>query len=315
MRVLVTGANGFVGPYFRRAMQKIAPQVEIVACGNGSAQGQVGIALDIRDEAAVNSLIAKVSPTHVMHLAGVSRVADAQANSRAAWDINVLGTLNLARAILRHAPRCILLSVASGEVYGLSANGCAALDENARLQPISEYAVTKAAADLAVGSLAAGGLRAIRLRPFNHVGPGQTEQYALSSFAAQIAKIELERQAPVISVGNLGVERDFLDVRDVAEAYAIAALNADEIPNGQILNIASGRAVRLSNLLDELMSMSHAKIKVQADSSRVRRSEVLRICGDASKAREILNWAPSRELKKTLHDILKDWRQRLSPNE
>ncbi len=300
-----------MGPYFLDAVRKILPNAELIACGNGSGRGSVQASVDIRDEAAVNYLIKGLRPTHVVHLAGISRVADAQANSRAAWDINVLGTLNLARAILRHVPSCVLLSIASGEVYGLSANETAILKEDARLQPISEYAVTKAAADLAIGSLAASGLRAIRLRPFNHIGPGQTEQYAISSFAAQIARIELGKQTPVLHVGNLDVERDFLDVRDVANAYACAIVHSDEIRNGEILNVASGRAVRLADLLDQLISMSSATVRVQQDPARVRRVEVPRICGDASKAKLLLGWVPKYELKDTLCDILMEWRCQL----
>lgn len=314
MRIIVTGAAGFVAPYFIDAIRKASPNAEIFACRKSTDAGnseENGYFLDITDELAINNLIARVNPTHVMHLAAISAPLDARADPKAAWAINLFGTTNLARAIMAKAPQCILMLAGSGEVYGSSANHKLPLTENTLLNPISEYALTKAAADLALGAFAKTGLRCIRFRPFNHVGSGQTEKYALSSFAAQIARIEFGLQSPVIRVGNLNVERDFLDVRDVVDAYVRGALRFDQIPTGSVINIASGIPRRLSDLLSYMVGLSSVSIGVEQDDTRIRQAEVPKIYGDASKARSLLNWSPAVDLNLTLFDLLTDWRHRI----
>ena len=296
MRIIVTGAAGFVAPYFIRAIREAKPDAEIFACTRLQTEANVGepeYTLDITDEEAVSGLVAQVRPTHVMHLAGVSAPLDASADPKAAWATNVCGTMNVARAILQRAPECVLMFAGSGEVYGSSANQHLPLHEDIVLRPTNEYAVTKAAADLAIGSLTSSGLRSIRFRPFNHVGPGQTEKFALSSFAAQIARIELNLQPPIIRVGNLNAERDFLDVRDVADAYVKAVICSDQIPTGSVFNVASGKPLRILDLLNQLINMSRVKVSVQQDPTRVRPIEVPRIYGDASMAKAMLDWSPS----------------------
>jgi GDP-4-dehydro-6-deoxy-D-mannose reductase len=266
---------------------------------------------DVTEEAVVDALISRIRPTHVMHLAGVSTVFEAELDPNAAWRTNVFGTLNIARAILKHAPECVLLLAGSGEVYGASASQSLPLTEEALLQPLSEYAVTKAAADLAVGALSNSGLRSIRLRAFNHVGAGQNENHALSSFAAQIARIEVKIQSAVISVGNLSVERDFLDVQDVADAYAKAILYSDKIVSGTIINIASGKLLLLDDLLHRLIGLSKIDAQVHQDPARLRTIDLPKICGDASKAKEVLNWTPHRDFDQTLLQLLVSWRAKI----
>jgi GDP-4-dehydro-6-deoxy-D-mannose reductase len=312
MRIIVTGAAGFVAPYFIRALREANSEAEIFACSRrqmGTRTAEIEYALDITNEAAVNDLIAQIKPTHVMHLAGVSAPLDASTDPKAAWTTNVFGTMNFAHAILRRAPECVLMSAGSGEVYGTSANQVLPLDEGVVLRPANEYAVTKAAADLAIGSLTGSGLRSIRFRPFNHVGPGQTEKFALSSFAAQIARIELNLQPPVIHVGNLNPERDFLDVRDVAEAYVRAAMRSDQIPTGSIFNVASGIPIRVADLLNRLLEMSSVNVSVEQDPKRYRPIEISRIYGDSSRARAMLNWSPRHDFNGTMGDILSNWRR------
>jgi GDP-4-dehydro-6-deoxy-D-mannose reductase len=312
MRIIVTGAAGFVAPYFIRAIREANPNAEIFACTRrqtGTSPADINYALDITDKAAVSELIAQIKPTHLMHLAGVSAPPDARAEPETAWAANVFGTMNFAHAILQWAPECVLMSAGSGEVYGSSANLVLPLDEGVLLCPANEYAVTKAAADLAIGSLTSSGLRSIRFRPFNHVGPGQTEKYALSSFAAQIARIELNLQPPVIRVGNLNAERDFLDVRDVADAYVKAAMRSDQIPAGSIFNIASGIPLRVADLLNRLIEMSNVDVSVEQDPTRIRPIEVPRIYGDASRAKAMLDWSPRHDINGTISDLLSNWRR------
>jgi GDP-4-dehydro-6-deoxy-D-mannose reductase len=178
--------------------------------------------LDITDADAVVTKISRSRPMHVVHLAGIAAIPEVSANVLRAWTPHLFGTLNLARAILKHAPDRVLIFAGSEQVYGDTAKSGLPLDETAQLAPVNEYATSKAVADLALGAFAKQGLRVVRFRPFNHTAPGQTEDFVVPSFAAQIARIEAGRQPPVIRVGNLEAQRDFLDVRDVAATYALA---------------------------------------------------------------------------------------------
>ena len=314
MRILITGALGFVGCHLADAVLRICGDaVTLLAtskvAGKHSQFGAVA-ALDVTDRAAVNSAIVGYAPTHVLHLAAIAAPAAARADPQAAWQVHLHGTLNLAQAILDQAPDCWLVHVGSGLVYGESAKSGLPLDENVLLAPVDEYAVTKAAADLALGVLARRGLKCIRLRPFNHTGPGQTEAFVVPAFARQIARIEAGLADPFIRVGNLDSERDFLDVRDVVNAYALAVTQSQHLEPGIILNIASGIPRRTGDILDGLLAQSRAKITIEQDPARLRSSDLPRIVGDASRARKLLGWAPKCAVDDTLSTVLAYWRER-----
>ena len=164
-------------------------------------------------------MLRSASPDSCIHLAAISTIAAAQQDQDRAWQVNLHGTLSLAHAILRYAPECQLIFASTADAYGASFEPGAKLDEHAPLAPLNTYSATKAAADLALGSMARQGLRVVRLRPFNHTGPGQTAQFVVAAFARQVARIAAGRQPPVLEVGNLEPRRDFLDVRDVCAAY------------------------------------------------------------------------------------------------
>ena len=307
MRILITGAGGFVAPYVTEALRRAAAGAcEIVlAAHNAEEAGGLGAeALDIVDARAVEALIGRIAPTHVFHLAALSSPPAADADPDLAWRVNLGGTLNITRAIMKVAPSCVLLFAGSGQVYGKTAQLGRALTENDVLAPVGDYSVTKAAADLALGSMADQGLRCVRFRPFNHTGAGQTEDFVLPSFAAQIARIEAGQAPPVLRVGNLDAERDFLDVRDVADAYARAALRTDTLKPGTILNIASGQPRRIGDLLRKLLDMSDIEIMVEQDEARMRPSDTPRFFGDATRAQTLLDWTPQRSMRDTLADLL-----------
>jgi GDP-4-dehydro-6-deoxy-D-mannose reductase len=308
MRVLITGACGFVGPYLAEALRRVCDEVAIVATGTTpevhSRLGRVS-ALDVTDFAAVTAAIDRYQPTHVFNLAGLAAPAAAAANPKAAWQVHVHGVLNLAHAILEKVPDCWLLNAGSGLVYGESAKPGLPLDENTLLVPIDEYGVSKAAADLAVGALTRRGLKSIRLRPFNHTGARQAETFVIPAFAMQIAKIEAGLAPPVISVGNLDAERDFLDVRDVVDAYALVAVSvSSSLEPGLILNVASGVPQRIGNALERLLAKSCVKIRVEQDPIRLRPSDLPRIVGDAGRLRQRLGWAPKHTFDDTLATVL-----------
>lgn len=312
MRILVTGAGGFVGPHLVTELRRLFGNEAEVVPAPKKADRFSNIAeaasLDVTDEEAVDRLVGSLAPTHVIHLSAVSSPTQASADFRTAWMVNTLGVLNVANAILRRAPQCWLIFAGSGLVYGDTAKSGRLLDETTLLAPNSDYAATKAAADLALGALTGRGLKSVRLRPFNHTGPGQTEAFVVPSFAAQIARIEAGLWPPVMRVGNLDATRDFLDVRDVTSAYALAVLKSSDLDSGVVLNVASGTPRTIRSVLDELLALSRARITVELDPSRMRPSDTPVYVGSAEAARRLLGWAPRHSFSATLSEVLAYWR-------
>lgn len=304
-RIGVTGANGFVGGWLcRRIAAAGGDAVEVLPLLDRETGG------DIRDRDAVMDAVAAARPDAVVHLAAIAAPAQARHAPHEAWQVNVMGTLNVAQALLEQAPDALLVHAGSAEVYGDSFMGAAGpLDEDAALRPRTVYGATKAAADIMVGQMARDGLRSVRFRAFNHTGPGQTPDYVASAFARQIALIERGLSPPVIKVGNLEVERDFLDVRDVVDAYVSAVARRGELEPGCALNLASGRAIAVRALLETLLGLSDAPVEVVVDPARLRRDEVPMVAGDARRAAQLLCWRPEIPLEKTLADVLEHWRQ------
>jgi len=268
-------------------------------------QGQYALT----DVQTVNRTVEVLQPHAIIHLAAVAAPAEARQDPRRAFEVNLTGTLNLAEAILRHSPHTRLVFAGSSESYGRSFNQHnEPIAEDAPLEPSSLYGVTKAAADLLLAQMASDGLDVVRFRPFNHTGAGQSEAYVVPAFARQIAQIEIGLQPPIINVGNLDAQRDFLDVRDVVEAYVAAATRIDPLPRGVALNLASGTARRIGDILDTLRAMSFQDIDIHQDSSRMRSSDTPRAVGNAERAFEHMGWRPAISWNDTLSDVLEFWR-------
>jgi GDP-4-dehydro-6-deoxy-D-mannose reductase len=314
MRILMTGALGFVAPYVKSAILgglSDTPQWLLSSHRAGVLpDGSVTTALDVTEAADVEALIRSFRPDVVIHLAGVTSLPAAAADSFGAWRVNVFGTLNLLHALIREVPGSVFLSVGTGLAYGESARNGRALTEEDRLEPQNDYGVTKAAADLAVGALADRGVRVLRFRPFNHTGPGQSEQFVIPSFIGQIARIEKGLQAPTMRVGNLEVARDFLDVQDVAACYAAALDKADTLESGTVLNIASGKDRTIRDMLTTMLSQAQVPISVEVDPGRMRAGELPSFIGDATKARRLLDWSPKVDFMETIGQMLAHARAR-----
>lgn len=293
-RILITGDTGFVGPYVRAACAAAFADARIIRA-----------TADITDRAAVAAMLGQALPDVVVHLAGVASVPVARANPDRAFAVNFTGTLNLAYSLLESCPDALLINAGSSDCYGASFRGGAPLDETAALAPLNTYAASKAAADLTLGALAAeSGLRVVRLRSFNHTGPGQSPAYVIPAFAAQIANIQAGAQPPVIQVGNLTAERDFLDVRDIAAAFAAIIGKRGTLEPGAIFNLASGTPRRVGDILAGLIAASGMEIEVKTDPERFRPVDIQRACGNAGKARAQLGWAPAIPFEQTLSDVL-----------
>jgi GDP-4-dehydro-6-deoxy-D-mannose reductase len=312
MRLLITGINGFVGGHL--AEQLLASAVGEVwglarqpslALSELRSRVQL-VAADLGDLDQVVAALASVQPDVIFHLAGQSNVPRSFAEPAQTLTINVLAQLHLFQAALRLKQHPLFLIACSNEIYGRVAPEDLPLDEQTPLRPVSPYAVSKAAQDLlAYQYHISHKLRTIRLRPFNHIGPRQAEQFVASAFAAQIARIEAGAQEPLLRVGDLAAERDFTDVRDMARAYALAAEHGEP---GQSYNIGSGRTVSIRWLLDTLLAFSTRDIAVEPDPARMRPADVPRVACDSRRFRERTGWAPQIPLEQTLFDILEHWR-------
>jgi GDP-4-dehydro-6-deoxy-D-mannose reductase len=298
--ILVTGASGFVGRHLMAALAAAFPGTVLATP-----------TLDIRDAAQVEAIVQAAAPEVCIHLAAVATIGAAHEAPEHAWAVNFHGTLHLAWALSRHAPSCQMLFISSADAYGESFRVGQALDEAAKLMPANVYGETKAAADLLLGGMAAQGLRVVRLRPFNQTGPGQTADFVVPAFARQIARVAAGLQPPVLEVGNLDTWRDFLDVSDVCAAYVACIERREALAPGAILNIASGQARRVGDVLTDLAAFADVEISIKVDASRVRATDIPMACGDPSRAEAQLGWTPAIPWEQTLHDVLDDWRGRI----
>jgi len=302
----VTGATGFVGQHVLSALGAAGKEIKVLGLGLSETAGR---AIDIANADAIDGIIAREKPDAIIHLAAIALPRAAKDAPDRAWAVNFQGTLNIAEALKRHRPDGHLIFASSSETYGATfARTTGPIHEDAALMPQTVYAATKACADLALGQMAADGLDCIRFRPFNHTGPGQVPLYVVADFARQVAEIEAGKRDPVIRVGNLEAKRDFLDVRDVARAYALAAISDHKASVDAAYNLASGKAVRIGDILESLISQSTTGIEIQTDADRLRANDIAQTLGDSTRAREAFGWSPMIALKQTLAAVLDDQR-------
>jgi GDP-4-dehydro-6-deoxy-D-mannose reductase len=288
----VTGGAGFAGRHLLALLSDaIAPS---------------RAELDLLDAGDVRAAVRDAAPATVFHLA-------AQASVGRSWEApvetlteNVAMTANLLEAVRLHAPEAAVVVAGSGEVYGPPER--LPVDEDAPLRPQNPYAVSKAACDLLAGQYAdAFGMRVVRMRPFNHAGPGQSDEYVVGTLTRQVAEAELAgRDEALLRTGNPDSARDFTDVRDVVRAY-VAAASLD----GGAFNVASGRTVTVRQLIELLRSASRLPVRHEVDPARVRAHDVPEVRGSAARLREATGWEPEIPLEQTVADAVDDWRARL----
>jgi GDP-4-dehydro-6-deoxy-D-mannose reductase len=306
---LITGATGFVG---RHLLDRLAGTPQLVAWYRPEGRGpdrDEGIRwepVDLFDAAAVTKSITDTKPAFIYHLAGSPHVGASWRSVVPQLRVNAFGTHVVLEAVRKLPAPCRVLVVTSGQIY---ASGDEPINESSVRAPTNPYGVSKLAADeLAMRAAHEDKLDVVIARPFNHAGPGQSADFVVSSFARQIALIEAGRLEPRIQVGNLETRRDITDVRDVVAAYEKMMQSA---PAGRPYNIASGRAWRIGDLLDELLHAASVHIDIGVDPDRLRPADAHVFQGDATRLRAELGWTPHIRVEQTLRDTLSYWREEI----
>lgn len=310
-RLLVTGAAGFVASHLgemcagRSDLELIGLQRPTSVTRRLPTGFAGGVEADLLDRDGLSGAIAEARPDTIIHLAGQSSVHESYRSPGATLLANVLGTQHLLFAAEKAQVRKILV-VGSADEYGDVKPEDVPLREDRALSPLSPYAVSR----VAQGALCSEFARRktvdiVRTRTFPHTGKRRGAVFAESSFARQIAEIEIEHAEPVIQVGNLDAIRDFSDVREVIEAYLLLL---DRGESGAVYNVCSGKGVAMRELLDTLIALSGIDVEVRVDSSRLRPADLPVLIGDPSKLRDATGFAPSGKLDEALRDLLADWR-------
>lgn len=315
MKALITGSGGFVGTHLARRLSR-REDIELYGLTYLPPErypklAEIDISLqqaELTDPEAVERIVGAIRPDHIYHLAAQSFVPESFSDPWGTLSNNIRAQLNLLQALVRLDLNTRLLVVSSSEVYGMIAPEDLPIDESQPLQPANPYSVSKATQDLlGLQYYLSHDVATIRVRPFNHIGPGQSSRFVAAAFASQIADIEAGEQDPVLHVGNLTARRDFTDVRDVVAAYEKVVASGEP---GEVYNIGSGQAHSIQEMLDILLHHSDAPIAVREDPARLRPVDVPLVVCDAGKLRQATGWRPTYTFEQTLSDILDEWRER-----
>jgi GDP-4-dehydro-6-deoxy-D-mannose reductase len=302
MRVLLTGAAGFVGPYLIGALRTRGHELHAVD----------RLPADDRlDRPALRALVEVVRPEAILHLAGITFVPEAARDPETAYRVNLHGTLAVLDALREQAPSARLLHVSSSDVYGAVTPQDLPVTETTPLRPLSVYAATKAAAEIAVGQWGrAHKLDVVIVRPFNHTGPGQGPSFVCSALARQVALAECGAQPPILQVGDMNPIRDFSDVRDIVTGYADLL---ERGRTGEIYNLCSEVGTSVADVIAILRGIATMPLGVYRDPALRRPVDVLRIVGSAEKARTEVGWKPAYTIETTLADAVASWRTAVKP--
>jgi GDP-4-dehydro-6-deoxy-D-mannose reductase len=317
LKAFITGIAGFAGSHlaeFLLAHSKLEISGLVHDRSNNVAHLRDRVALhrgDLIDPSSILAVLTAVRPDYIFHLAGQSFVPSSWNNPWQTFESNVRGQLNLLEAVAQVTPQSRVLIVGSNEEYGLVLPEYLPIDEEVPLRPDSPYGVSKAAQDLmGLQYHLSKGLATIRVRPFNHIGPRQSERFVASALARQIAEIEAGLRSATLQVGNLRAQRDFTDVRDTVRAYHLVVQHGDP---GEVYNIGSCVPHSIQELLDILLSLAHVevKLKVEVDQTRLRPSDVPTSYCDYSRLYACTGWQPSIPFAQGLEDTLDYWRERV----
>jgi GDP-4-dehydro-6-deoxy-D-mannose reductase len=294
VRAFVTGGQGFVGPWLIRHLE---------SCGDEVTAS--GPEVDITAPEVIGAALAEARPDAVYHLAAQSSVGSSWADVGQTFAVNTLGTVNVLEAARACAERPRVLLVSSSEVYGAVAVEELPVSEDAPFRPSTPYAASKAAAELAgIQAWLGRGLEVVRVRPFNHTGPGQQSTFVIPSLARQIIEAT-EQGAASLQTGNLKARRDVSDVRDVVRGYRLLVERGRP---GQVYNLCTGRSVAIEDLAHRLLQLAGVDLDIRVDPLRLRPVDVPDMRGDPTLLQAETGWQPLVGLDQTLADVLDYWR-------
>ena len=293
MRAVVTGARGFVGSHL---------VAHLHACGDDvvGLDRHSSPPVDVTDGRSVAAGVAELRPEAVYHLAAISHVGESWDAPSQVVRVNVEGTLNVLRAC-RDAGVDRVLVVGSADEYGAVGPAAGALTEDAPLRPVTPYGASKVGAEfLALQAFLGDGLATLRVRAFNHTGPGQSPRFVVPGLARRVATAERDGRREV-AVGSLDAVRDICDVRDVVRAYRLLVEHGEP---GEVYNVCSGSGYAVRDLAERLLEMSAAELVLTTDPHLVRPVEVPALVGDPTRLRRATGWEPSVPIEQTLADVL-----------
>ena len=293
MKAAVTGSSGFVGRHLVPHLRACGDDV-VTIDRNGNPP------VDVTDAAQVRAVLRTARPDAVYHLAALSHVGRSWDSPETVLRVNALGALNVLQACADAGVGRVLVA-GSADVYGAVAEEDLPLTEEAPIRPITPYGASKAAADvLALQAFLGDGLPTLRVRAFNHTGPGQSTSMLVPGLARRVADAE-QSGGSKISVGNLDVVRDLSDVRDVVRAYRLLVERGEP---GEAYNVCSGRGVSVRDVAGKMLSMSDAPLEPVMDPELVRPVDVPRLVGSPDRLHAATGWTPEIELDRTLEDVL-----------
>jgi len=315
LRALIMGIAGFAGSHLA---EYLLAHTDLEVCGVVHRRDENIIHLrdrltlfrgDLRDYESVLAILAQAKSDFVFHLAAQSSVSTSWQDPWATLESNIRSQLNVLQAVVDLGLSVNILVVGSNEEYGRVFPDELPIAETNPLRPDSPYGVSKVAQDLlGLQYHFSHSLHVVRVRPFNHIGPRQSERFVAPAFAKQIAEVEAGLKPPMVQVGNLEAKRDFTDVRDVVRAYWLI-LNEGE--PGEVYNIGSGVPRSIRALLDILLSLSDVEIAIEQAPSRLRPSDVPVSYCDFTKLRERTGWEPTIPFEESLRDVLDYWRKKV----
>lgn len=317
-KALITGITGFAGSHLAELLLSRGHEVWGTTRPRSKTDNIDSIEnklhledADLLDSHSLSTIVSKIKPDYIFHLAAQSFVQSSWASPANTMELNIVGSVHLFEAVRRAELDSVIQIACSSEEYGLVYDNELPIKETNPLRPQSPYAVSKVAMDyLGYQYFMSYGIKIIRTRGFNHTGPRRGEVFVTSNFAKQIAEIEKGKKSPVIEVGNLEAHRDWTDVRDMVKGYLLSVEKGEP---GEVYNICTGKAIKVGDMLDLLISMSTVKhkIKIIEDPTRMRPSDVPVLLGDCSKFQKRTGWKVEIPFEKTMEDLLNYWRDRV----
>lgn len=313
-KILITGVSGFVGSHLLESLIQTKDNLfgtyysEESLRNLGSNKDKIKLRkVNLRDKDETINLVEETKPDEIYHLAASTSPADSFSFPSETVINNIASQINILEAVKKaNLIKSRMLVVSSAEVYGDVKKEELPINENTPFNPTNPYAVSKLSQDfLGLQYFLSYNMPIIRVRPFNHIGPGQSANFVVSTFAKKIAGIEKSKKDGVLTVGNLNAKRDFTDVRDMVKAYGLAMSKGVA---GQVYNIGSGVSYKIADILDKLLSFSKAKIKVEIDKSLFRTFDNPDLVCDPTKFKQLTGWEPEIGIDKTLRDTLDYWR-------